>query len=167
MAALAAGELKIIEVDYQNREQGAALLYLLDCYASDPMGGGTPLSAAVRDKLLPALAAMPHAFSLLAYCNHQAVGLVNCFITLSTFSCQPLVNIHDVVVLPAWRGKGVSQLLLSQVEVIARARGCCKLTLEVLKGNAPARSAYRRFGFSEYILDAAMGSADFWEKPLS
>ena len=56
--------------------------------------------------------------------------------------------------------------MLGKVELLARDRGCCKLTLEVLEGNAVARSAYEKFGFTGYELDPAMGKAHFWEKKL-
>ena len=56
--------------------------------------------------------------------------------------------------------------MLAKVEEVARARGCCKLTLEVLSNNEAAKSAYRRCGFSDYQLDPNAGSALFWEKTL-
>ena len=84
----------------------------------------------------------------------------------STFACRPLVNIHDVVVLPGWRGQRVAQQMLALVEAIARQRGACKLTLEVLQGNAPALRAYEREGFAGYALDPAMGHAQFMQKKL-
>ena len=46
-------------------------------------------------------------------------------------------------------------------------RGACKLTLEVLDGNAPARALYRRLGFAAYQLDPAMGHAQFLQKWLA
>ena len=57
-----------------------------------------------------------------------------------------------------YRGQGLARLLFDQVETIAKARGCCKLTLEVLKGNERARAAYTKFGFSGYELDPEMGA---------
>ncbi len=96
----------------------------------------------------------------------QAVGLVNCLEGFSTFACRPLVNIHDVAVLPAWRGQRVAQKMFALVEQIARQRGACKLTLEVLQGNAPALRAYEREGFEGYALDPAMGQARFMQKSL-
>ena len=56
--------------------------------------------------------------------------------------------------------------MLTQVEDIARQRGCCKLTLEVLEGNKAAQRSYRGFGFEGYQLVPEMGRAMFWEKPL-
>jgi hypothetical protein len=43
-----------------------------------------------------------------------------------------------VVVVNPFRGLGLSQKMLLKVEEIARQRGCCKITLEVLEGNAVA-----------------------------
>ena len=48
----------------------------------------------------------------------------------------------------------------------ARARGACKLTLEVLSGNHHANQLYARVGFACYQLDPAMGHAQFLQKWL-
>ncbi|HEX7865712.1 MAG TPA: GNAT family N-acetyltransferase [Variovorax sp.] len=161
--------MKQIEVrvaDYRDAAQAAALVGLLDAYASDPAGGGTPLDPAVLAGLPAALAARPQAFSVLAYDGEQPVGLVNCIEGFSTFACKPLVNVHDVVVLPSHRGQRVAQKMFAQVEQEARRRGACKLTLEVLSGNAPALRAYEREGFMSYQLDPAFGNAVFLQKKL-
>lgn len=157
-------------VDYADPRDAQALVALLDAYASDPAGGGTPLAAAVKAALPQALRQRPYAFSVMAWAEgegvEQAVGLVNCFEGFSTFAARPLVNIHDVAVLPGWRGQRVVQKMLAVVEQMARERGACKLTLEVLQGNAPALRAYEREGFAGYALDPAMGCAQFMQKKL-
>ncbi|SRR5690554_1698170 len=158
--------LEILQVDYSNPDHCQDWIGLLDAYAQDPMGGGQPLSPFAKANLAGALAKRPDALSLLAYVEGQAVGLVNCFEGFSTFACKPLLNIHDVVVLKDYRGLGISRQLLARVEAIARERGCCKLTLEVLEGNRVARQAYEGYGFKGYELDPAMGQALFLEKPL-
>jgi ribosomal protein S18 acetylase RimI-like enzyme len=56
--------------------------------------------------------------------------------------------------------------MLAEVERMARDRGACKLTLEVLSGNAPAWRLYQRIGFAGYQLDPALGSARFLQKWL-
>ena len=94
------------------------------------------------------------------------MGLVNCFEGFSTFACKPLVNVHDVVVVPAWRGHRIAQRMLQVVEGIARDRGACKLTMEVLSGNHSALRAYAREGFAAYALDPQMGQAQFLQKKL-
>ena len=156
----------IVVADYHDPAHAADLVALLDAYARDRMGGGRPLSAFARENLVKELAQRPRAFSVLAYVDGQAAGLVNCFEGFSTFSCRPLINIHDVVVLDAFRGQGLSQSMLATVETVAQERGCCKLTLEVLEGNDVAQHAYRKFGFDGYELDPATGRALFWEKVL-
>ncbi len=161
-----AGIVQVVPADYANPAHAAALVELLDAYARDPMGGGHGLSDFARANLVPALAVRPQAFSVLAYVGAQAVGLVNCIEGFSTFACKPLVNVHDVVVIGSHRGQRVGEHMLALVEQIARARGACKLTLEVLHGNAPAHKLYRRVGFANYQLDPAMGQAEFLQKWL-
>lgn len=152
--------------DYGNPEHAAAIVQLLDSYASDPMGGGHPLGESVKENLVSELGKIPGAFSVLCYVGQQPAGLVNCFMGFSSFSCKPLVNIHDIVTAPAFRGRGLSQAMMETVEREARQRGCGKMTLEVLEGNTVAQAAYRKFGFDAYQLDPQMGKALFWQKTL-
>ena len=158
--------IELVMADYRNPAHAEAVVTLLDAYACDPAGGGMPLAPEVRAALLGALAARPQAFSVLAYDGGQPVGLVNCIEGFSTFACKPLVNVHDVVVLASHRGRRVAQRMLGRVEAEARSRGACKLTLEVLSGNASALRAYEREGFAGFQLDPAFGSAMFLQKKL-
>jgi len=158
--------LNVLPVDYRNAEHRSALLMLLDAYAQDPMGGGEPLAEDVKARLCEDLAARSDAASFIAWLDGQPVGLVNCIEGYSTFKARPLMNIHDIAVLPGHRGAGVGQALLSAAEAHARTRGCCKLTLEVLTGNGPALRSYARFGFAPYQLDPAAGQASFMQKWL-
>jgi ribosomal protein S18 acetylase RimI-like enzyme len=144
----------------------SALVELLDAYACDPAGGGEPLSDFVRGNLVESLAARPFVFSVLAFDGNTPVGLVNAIEGFSTFACRPLVNVHDVAVAASHRGRGIASLLFAEVETIARERGACKLTLEVLEGNASARALYQRLGFAAYQLDPGMGHAQFMQKWL-
>lgn len=158
--------LHLVQADYANPAHAQALLELLDAYAQDPAGGGEPLSDYARANLLRELAARPQAFSVLAFDGGQAVGLVNCFEGFSTFASRPLVNVHDVAVLASHRGRRVGEQMLALVGDIARKRGACKLTLEVLQGNRSAIKLYERLGFAGYQLDPAMGQAQFFQKWL-
>ncbi|MCF8209272.1 MAG: GNAT family N-acetyltransferase [Rhodoferax sp.] len=164
------GVLRICRADYHNPVHAQALVAVLDAYARDPMGGGEPLSDFARAKVVAELAARPQAFSVLAFDGADdlspAVGLVNCIEGFSTFACRPLVNVHDLAVLPGYRGQRVGERMLALVQDIARERGACKLTLEVLSGNAVAIRLYRRVGFANYTLDPGMGSAQFMQKYL-
>jgi GNAT superfamily N-acetyltransferase len=158
--------IEVVRVRYDDPEHGIALLDLLDTYARDPAGGGKALADFTRDNLLRQLAARPFMFSVLAFDRTTPVGLINAIEGFSTFACRPLVNVHDVVVLPSHRGRGIAAQLFAEVETIARERGACKLTLEVLSGNRAARGLYEKLGFDDYRLDPAMGHAQFMQKWL-
>jgi ribosomal protein S18 acetylase RimI-like enzyme len=158
--------IEIVRVRYDDPVHAAALVGLLDAYARDPAGGGEALSDFARNNLVSQLAARLFIFSVLAFDSDTPVALVNAIEGFSTFACRPLVNVHDVVVAPSHRGRGIAGQLFDEVEAIARERGACKLTLEVLEGNTSARALYRRLGFTAYQLDPAMGHAQFLHKWL-
>jgi ribosomal protein S18 acetylase RimI-like enzyme len=158
--------IKIVRVDYADPAHATALIDLLDSYARDPAGGGAALSDFTRANLVSQLAARSFIFSVLAFDGDTPVGLVNAIEGFSTFACRPLVNVHDVVVLPSHRGRGIAARMFAEIEAIASERGACKLTLEVLDGNASARALYQRLGFTAYQLDPAMGHAQFLHKWL-
>ena len=158
--------LAIEPADYANPRDAADLLKLLDTYARDPMGGGSPLTPEARERIVPGLAATPGAFSLIARIDGEAVGLANCFTAYSTFAAAPLVNVHDIAIAPAFRGRGLGRALLLAVEAEARVRGACKITLEVLSGNERAKALYLALGYGDYQLDPAAGHALFWQKKL-
>lgn len=153
-------------VDYQNPRDAEALVMLLNAYAQDPMGGQEALPAQTAATLCQRLAHFPGAVSWIAWAGEEPVGLLNSFMGFSTFKARPLLNVHDIAVLPAWRGQGIAQQLLAAAEAHARAQGCCKLTLEVLSNNTTALAAYDRAGFAPYVLDPAAGQALFLQKLL-
>lgn len=152
--------------DLSEPNDADALLSLLDAYAADPMGGGTPLHPEVRSRLPGDLAARGTCLVLLARVDGVPAGAAVCFEGYSTFAAAPLLNLHDFVVAPAFRGMGVARALLDAVVEQARHRGCCKVTLEVLSNNHRARGIYERAGFAGYELDPAAGQALFLQKKL-
>jgi GNAT superfamily N-acetyltransferase len=161
-------------VDYRNPKDRAALTALLDHYAQDPMGGGSPIAPDALARLCDDLSERAFAFSFIAWAaspenegkGERAVGLVNCMEGYSTFKAKPLINIHDLIVHSDWRGQGVGQRLMQAVEQEARNKGACKITLEVLTGNLTAMKSYERFGFAPYALDPKAGTATFMQKWL-
>ncbi len=159
-------DILVLQASYTNAVHAEAIALVLNHYAEGPMGGGHSLDPDLLQQLPAELAKRAHAFSVLAFVNGEPAGLVNCFEGFSTFACRPLVNVHDVAVIDAFRGLGLSQKMLQKVEEIARQRGCCKITLEVLEGNEVAKSAYRKFGFEGAQFDPAYGKMLFWNKPL-
>ncbi len=127
----------------------AAIVHLLNAYATDPRGGGVPLAEVVQSRLVAGLRQHPMARVWLAFDGGAAVGVCVAFVGYSTFEALPLLNIHDLAVLPGQRGRGIGRALLAAAESAARAEGCCKLTLEVQDDNTPARQLYERFGFRD------------------
>ncbi len=152
--------------DLNRADHARDFVTLLDEYARDAMGGGRPLPESIKQALPQALAARPGVSVFLAYVDGAAAGLANCMEGFSSFACQPLLNIHDFMVSAPFRGQGVGRRLLDAVEAHARELGCCKITLEVLQGNAPAQTLYRSVGYAGYELDPRSGPALFWQKKL-
>jgi ribosomal protein S18 acetylase RimI-like enzyme len=155
----------IIAADLDDPAHAAAIVDIIDSYAADPAGGGVPLSDDVRRRLVPGLREHASTLVLLAYETGAAVGAAVCFFGYSTFKAMPLLNIHDLAVVPGQRGRGIGRALLDAAEEHARERGCCKLTLEVQEANAPARGLYRSFGFREYTI-GDWEATRFLEKPI-
>ncbi|MET1257274.1 GNAT family N-acetyltransferase [Aliikangiella maris] len=153
-------------IDYNNPQQAADLVMLVNAYAVEPTGGGEALPQYVKDSLASELAKRDFAFTIIAYVDDQPAGVANCFEGFSTFKAKPLINIHDIAVLKSFRGQKIATRLLEKIEEVARSRHCCKITLEVLEKNQIAKAAYIKFGFEGYELDPEMGKALFWAKPL-
>ena len=62
----------------------------------------------------------------------------------------PYTYISDLVVLPAYRRRGIGSALLRQAEAYARERGMTLLRINVLAKNQLAGRLYRTLGFSDY-----------------
>ena len=157
--------IEITLADYSNPAHAQAVIAMLDAYAKDPMGGSEGISDEVKENLIKEMDKRDHVFSLLAFDGEQPVGVANCVEGFSTFAAKPLMNIHDIAVIPEYRGEGVAQKLLEEVKTLAQFRGCVKLTLEVLDKNERAKKAYEKFGFKPYEL-GDVGQAEFWEMYL-
>jgi GNAT superfamily N-acetyltransferase len=159
-------DVLIVEADLDRADHQQAVLELTDAYAADAMGSGQPLPAAVRAALVPGLQGHPTTLIFLAYRAGQPIGIATCFRGFSTFAARGLVNIHDLAVLPEYRGCGVGRQLLAAVEQKARTLGCCKVTLEVQEDNRRARRVYEAAGFAQAVYAEGAGGALFFAKRL-
>ena len=158
---------RYVQADLERDDHQAAVLAMVDAYSRDPMGDGAPLGPEVRARLISGLRQHPTTLVFLAYDGDVPVGVAVCFLGFSTFAAKPLVNLHDVCIVPTHRGRGVGRGLLAAVEVRARELGCCKLTLEVLDQNHRALQTYTAAGFKRYSLQPGAGEAIFMAKPLA
>lgn len=158
--------LEIVLNPYQQKEHAEAIFHVLDSYAQDPMGGSEKLGEFTRLNLVRELSSRDWVVTFLALLDRKPVGLLIAMEGFSTFVSRPLMNIHDVAVVPGHRGMGIGKALFAAVEEEARRRNCCKLTLEVLSGNERAIRVYKGLGFKPYALDPQQGTAEFWEKKL-
>ncbi len=144
---------RIILADLDNPRHQTDIIATLDAYAQDPMGGGEPMAQDVKERLIPGLKAHRAAFIFLAYRDNtndpQPVGIANCFMGFSTFAAKPLINIHDLAVVPTARRTGVGRKLLDAVTAKAKSLDCCAITLEVRDDNPAAQKLYAAYGFHD------------------
>jgi ribosomal protein S18 acetylase RimI-like enzyme len=153
--------IAVRQADLHNAAQAEAVVELLDMYSQNEFGSGRPLPEFVRANLIPGLQAHPGSLVFLAYDDEQPVGLAICFWGFSSFNAKPLVNIHDLAVAPRYRGRGIGQALLEAIEVAARERGGCRITLEVREDNVVAQRLYERMG-----IVPSQPQSWFWMKKL-
>jgi len=157
----------VVEADLGDEALVRGIIDLLDAYAREPVGGLSPLADDVRARLLKDLRRVENAVVFAAVTDaERVIGIAVCFRAYSTFKAGPLLNIHDLAVLPDRRGMGVGSALLAAVEQRARADGCCKLTLEVLDDNLGARRLYERVGFGDGGPGEHETTTLFMQKPL-
>jgi GNAT superfamily N-acetyltransferase len=159
--------IDVVLADLDDSEHQSAVLALTSAYAEDPMGAGAPLPAAVKERLIPGLRGHPTTEILLALEGGEPIGIATCFRGFSTFQALPLLNVHDLAVLPAHRGRGVGRRLLEAVEARARMLGCGKITLEVQENNTNARRTYAAAGFKQAEAGPGTGGALFYAKLLA
>jgi ribosomal protein S18 acetylase RimI-like enzyme len=158
--------LTIVEANLANPQHQRDVLAMTAAYALDGMGNGGPLPDDVLARLIPGLREHPTTLIFLAYIDETVVGIATCFLGFSTFAARPLINIHDLAVLPDHRGRGVGRALLEAVERKARDRGCSKVTLEVQENNLHARRIYQTAGFGQGVYGDATGGSLFYWKTL-
>jgi len=159
-------DLCVIEADLGKAEHARAVAEMIAAYALDPMGNGGPLPDDVLERIVPGLRAHPTSVVFLAFDGETPVGVAACFVGFSTFAAKPLINIHDLSVIPSHRGRGLSRALLDAVEAKARSLGCARITLEVLDGNDRARRVYHAAGFAHGKPGDPAGGPLFYTKKL-
>ena len=152
---------RIVDADLDDERHCAGLVHCLSDYAAGPFGQSAPLSAEVQAALCPRLREVPSRLIRLVLHGEAVVGAAVCFVGFSTFAARPRLNVHDLCVLPAHRGKGLGRALLLAVVSAARGLHCSGVTLEVRADNAIAQALYRSLGFA-----GGEPGTWFWERKL-
>lgn len=141
--------LQVKDCDYTNADDLNAVGVLLNAYIDDDMGGGEPLSKLQQLRLVDALNQHPTSIVLLAQLDDEYCGMLIAFENFSTFTVSPMINIHDLIVLSSFRGKGVGRQLLETLINKAEQKKCSRVTLEVRDDNANAQHLYQSLDFGE------------------
>jgi GNAT superfamily N-acetyltransferase len=89
----------------------------------------------------------PRFEAILAFEDHEAVGLAIFFSEYSTWRGTPGVYVQDLYVSERLRGGGLGRDLLGAVRERARSWGGRYVKLTVYDGNQAAVSFYRHLGF--------------------
>jgi GNAT superfamily N-acetyltransferase len=76
------------------------------------------------------------------------VGMATILFTISTAEGGRAAWLEDMVVDPAWRGRGIGAGLLNRALAEARLKGCTRITLLTDSGNHRAMRFYTRAGFA-------------------
>ena len=160
----------IQQVCWKNEQHCLHYYQLLNTLATSAVTGfEKPLDWQAFQKVIEVLAPHPYASAFLAYDTetNTPVGALTCYENFSTFYFAPVFNIHDLVVHPHARGKGVATALMAHVEALAKAENAVKLTLEVQSTNTVALQLYLRFGFSPNLVGVELPPCNlFLEKML-
>lgn len=154
-------EISFEVCDYSNPAHLTAFTELLQGYMADPMGEHRPHTKLEQLRLVDGMANHPAAFIVLACIEDRAIGFATCFELFSTFEVKPFINIHDIFILPEYRGYGIGRGVLEYISQIAIEKKCCKVSLEVRTDNGVAQGLYRSVGFGEATPDML-----FWVKKL-
>jgi ribosomal protein S18 acetylase RimI-like enzyme len=159
--------IRIEQLQWDNETQCRHYFELLNILATS--GYSKPLDWQRFQTVIEALAPHPYASAYLAYDaeTNVPVGALTCYENFSTFYFAPVFNVHDLVVHPTARGKGVAKALMAHFETMARQEKAVKLTLEVQSTNKVALPFYLRLGFSPELIGVKLPPCNlFLEKIL-
>ena len=144
-------ELSILNVDLRNPLHCDQVIKLLNDYMNDPMGNNNPMPKGLAPQIISGLKKHCGFLGFFVLADDQFAGLANCNMNFSTFQAKPLINIHDFIVAPEFRKIGAGGFLIQGVLDYASGNGFCRVNLEVREDNYPAKSLYKKMGFSDCV----------------
>lgn len=141
--------MKLVQVDLTNEAHSKAVISLLNDYMLDEMGIGEAMPEELGPRIVNGLKVHRAYLGFLVQIENDFAALANCNLNFSTWKAKPLINIHDFIVSPHFRKKGVGLFLLKAIEDYARDNGYCRINLEVRHDNYKAQNLYKKAGFQE------------------
>ena len=120
------------------------LLSQLAAFEGEPDSVSMDEATLLRDAFGPA----PRIEVLLAEIDGEARGMLILYQSYSSWRGAPALMIHDLFVEEMARGSGAGKALVKEAAKMAVARGACRLDVNVLGWNEPARKFYESLGFS-------------------
>ena len=84
--------------------------------------------------------------------DQNIIGMVSLLWTISTALGGRVAFLEDMIVDPAWRGKGCGHLLLEHAIAYAKKLTCKRITLLSDPDNAGAHRFYQQFGFQTSLM---------------
>jgi ribosomal protein S18 acetylase RimI-like enzyme len=155
--------ITIVEGNLSDKRHCRALVALINAYRSHPMGGRLPkLSGQAGKELIGGLRNHRNVFILFAQCGKNLAGIAVCFPGFSTFWARPLLNVHDLIVSPQFRRRGIGKAIMEAAARKAALLGCCRVTLEVRADNSIAKRLYKKIGFGP-----CPAPMEFWVKSIN
>jgi ribosomal protein S18 acetylase RimI-like enzyme len=152
---------KVLQIDLTNASHCDHLVKLLNVYMEDEMAVGEPMPGHLAPTLIKRLKKHSGYRGFFALVEDQYVALANCILNVDTCDKKPVLNIHDFIVLPEFRERGIGLLLIDKISDYAASRECTKITLDVRGDNIKAQNLYKKAGFSKVDSPGL-----FWEKKL-
>jgi ribosomal protein S18 acetylase RimI-like enzyme len=156
--------ISIEEADLATPSVRSELIGLVEAFAVVSKVTLRPGHAEALDELLQT---HPTVFVFLAReVGGRALGYAMCQKTISSFEGAPSVNLHDIYLDEAVRGRGVGREMIATLERKARSMGCRKITLEVDRENTGAQRLYKELGFADGSSDRDGDGCWFWRKMI-
>jgi GNAT superfamily N-acetyltransferase len=120
------------------------LLHLLAAFEGEPDGVATTEAIIRRDGFGP-----DRRFeALLTEVDGTVRGMAVLYQAYSSWRGAPTLVVHDLFVEEEARGTGAGSALLSAAAALASQLGCCRMDVNVLDWNNPARRFYGQRGFT-------------------
>ncbi len=96
--------------------------------------------------------ATPGQGALLVLAEGEPVGLLSYSLRPGLYHAASSLVIEDLVILPAFRRRGLAKRLVTEAIALAQANGCAEISVSTGLNNLPAQALYRGEGLIDESL---------------